>query len=113
VEHPGKKLLFMGANLGNERMESRASLDLHLLQQPLHRSLSIDGDLNRSCAMSALCTRFRPRGLSGSTRPLGKQSVLTICAAPNDELLLVVWQLPPVPRLYTASAYPRRLVREI
>jgi 1,4-alpha-glucan branching enzyme len=47
--HPGKKLLFMGGELGQEREWSHErSLDWHLLEQPEHAGVQgLVGDLNR------------------------------------------------------------------
>ena len=47
--HPGKKLLFMGAELAQDREWSHdRSLDWHLLEQPLHRGVqSLVRDLNQ------------------------------------------------------------------
>jgi 1,4-alpha-glucan branching enzyme len=47
--HPGKKLLFMGGELAQEREWSHErSLDWHLLEQPGHRGVqTLVGDLNR------------------------------------------------------------------
>ena len=47
--HPGKKLLFMGGELAQEREWSHdRSLDWHLLEQPGHRGVqTLVGDLNR------------------------------------------------------------------
>ena len=47
--HPGKKLLFMGGELAQEREWSHErSLDWHLLERPEHRGVqSLVGDLNR------------------------------------------------------------------
>ena len=47
--HPGKKLLFMGGELAQEREWSHErSLDWHLLERPEHRGVqTLVGDLNR------------------------------------------------------------------
>ncbi|WP_298966869.1 1,4-alpha-glucan branching protein GlgB [uncultured Methylobacterium sp.] len=47
--HPGKKLLFMGGEFGQEReWNHNQSLDWHLLDDPLHAGLkALVGDLNR------------------------------------------------------------------
>ncbi|GHA25382.1 1,4-alpha-glucan branching enzyme GlgB [Devosia pacifica] len=47
--HPGKKLLFMGCEFGQEREWNHdQSLDWHLLDDPLHKGVqSLIGDLNR------------------------------------------------------------------
>jgi 1,4-alpha-glucan branching enzyme len=47
--HPGKKLLFMGGELAQEREWSHdESLDWHLLSQPEHQGIkTLIGDLNR------------------------------------------------------------------
>jgi 1,4-alpha-glucan branching enzyme len=48
--HPGKQLLFMGGELGQEREWSETrSLDWHLLDDPLHAGIhTLIGDLNRA-----------------------------------------------------------------
>jgi 1,4-alpha-glucan branching enzyme len=47
--HPGKKLLFMGGEFGQEReWDHDGSLDWHLLQQPMHKGVkALIRDLNR------------------------------------------------------------------
>ncbi len=66
--HPGKQLLFMGGEIGQELewSESR-SLDWHLLESPLHKGVqSLVGDLNRAYRdHSALfAADARPEGFS-------------------------------------------------
>jgi 1,4-alpha-glucan branching enzyme len=47
--HPGKKLLFMGGELGQRKeWSSEGSLDWHLLEQPEHRAIQLlVGELDR------------------------------------------------------------------
>jgi 1,4-alpha-glucan branching enzyme len=64
--HPGKQLLFMGGEFGQEReWAEQWSLDWHLLDQPLHRGVhSLVRDLNRVYVSS-------PALYSADTRPEG------------------------------------------
>ena len=73
--HPGKKLLFMGGEFGQEREWNHdASLDWHLLDDPLHRGVqTLVRDLNATYRAhpSPLRARQRGRGLrvAGRRRP--------------------------------------------
>ncbi|MFA7431892.1 MAG: alpha amylase C-terminal domain-containing protein, partial [Rhodospirillaceae bacterium] len=64
--HPGKKLLFMGAEFGQEREWNHdGSLDWHLLDDPLHRqTLDLMRDLNHLYASEPALHEqdFDPRG---------------------------------------------------
>jgi 1,4-alpha-glucan branching enzyme len=66
--HPGKQLLFMGGEFGQEREWSeQRSLDWHLLEDPLHGGIkTLVGDMNRAYrANSALWTKdVSPEGFS-------------------------------------------------
>ena len=66
ITHPGKKLLFMGGEIGQwNEWYCKAALDWHLLQFPLHHGLSkMVADLNRLLprVAPALGLRFRLAG---------------------------------------------------
>ncbi|WP_316975824.1 1,4-alpha-glucan branching protein GlgB [Shumkonia mesophila] len=66
--HPGKKLLFMGADIAQEREWSHdRSLDWHLLDDPLHAGAKqLVGDLNRlyRAAPALYEVDFEPAGFS-------------------------------------------------
>ena len=68
--HPGKKLLFMGGEFGQEREWNHDhSLDWHLLEDPMHRGLcDLVRDLNKAYRGVRLCTSAiaRPAASSGS-----------------------------------------------
>ncbi len=76
--HPGKKLLFMGGELGQPREWNHdASLDWHLLENPGHRGIqSLMGDLNR-------LYRELPALFDADTEPLGFQWLQPDSAASN------------------------------
>jgi 1,4-alpha-glucan branching enzyme len=102
---PGKKLLFMGAEFGQEREWSHdRSLDWHLLQNPLNRGLlGFVGDLNR-------LYRTHPALHANDTSPKGFEwidcndsatSVLSLIrhGDPGQKPVVAVCNFTPVPRL--------------
>jgi 1,4-alpha-glucan branching enzyme len=110
--HPGKKLLFMGGEFGQWReWNHESSLDWHLLEQPLHRSLSHwVGDLNRVMReRPALHARdFDQNGFEWVDVADADQSVLSyLRRGPNDEMVLVVCNFTPVPRHNYRVGTPR------
>ncbi len=102
--HPGKKLNFMGQEIGQwaEWSEAR-SLDWHLLDWPTHRQLQAwMRDLNRFYASQpALYERdHSPEGFRWIEPNDAEQSVFSYLrfAADPDDFLLVVCNFTPVPR---------------
>ena len=71
--HPGKKLLFMGGELAQEREWSHErSLDWHLLERPEHAGIqALVRDLNRALPRraGAVGARLRLRRRSGGSSP--------------------------------------------
>ena len=67
--HPGKKLLFMGGEFGQEREWNHDdSLDWHLLEDPMHRGVQrLVRDLNRPIASVPRSARARLRGRAASS----------------------------------------------
>jgi 1,4-alpha-glucan branching enzyme len=100
--HPGKKLLFMGCEFGQDREWNHdRSLDWHLLDAPDHRGLqSLVRDLNRYYAATpALYERdFTPDGFEWISHDDADRSVLGFVrrGASPDQLVLVVCNFTPV-----------------
>jgi 1,4-alpha-glucan branching enzyme len=116
--HPGKKLLFMGSEFGQlNEWSHEASLDWHLLDQPLNRSLAHwVTDLNRLLKEhGALHAHdFDAAGFEwlGSD---AEQSVLAyLRRGAHGEQLLVVCNFTPVPRFnYRLGVPPFARWREL
>ena len=100
--HPGKKLLFMGAELAQVREWSHdRSLDWHLLDQPLHRGVQdLLRELNRVAAehpaLWALDTE--PVGFSWIDADDADNSVFAFLRTDGDDQVVCVGNLTPVPR---------------
>jgi 1,4-alpha-glucan branching enzyme len=100
--HPGKKLLFMGGEFGQDREWNHdRSLDWHLLDAPEHRGLqTLVRDLNRLYAATpALYERdFTPDGFEWISHDDAERSVLAFVrrGASPDRLVLVVCNFTPV-----------------
>jgi 1,4-alpha-glucan branching enzyme len=117
--HPGKKLLFMGGEFGQwNEWDHDASLDWHLLEQPLHRGISQwIGDLNRVMrerpALHA--NDFDQSGFEWVDVADADQSVLSYLRyGPDDDVLLIVCNFTPVPRHnYRVGAPSGGLWREV
>jgi len=110
---PGKKLLFMGGEFG-QRQEWRhdASLDWHLLEEPLHRGLQqwvrdLNEAYRRQRAWHELDTE--PAGFEWVDASDAQQSVLSFLrkGATTDECLLFVCNLTPVVRRAHRVGVPR------
>jgi 1,4-alpha-glucan branching enzyme len=102
--HPGKKLLFMGGEFGQEREWNHdASLDWHLLDDPFHAGVKrLIGDLNRVYrSQPALYARDADPG--GFAWLVGNDRDNSVFAwarrGRDDELVVVVSNMTPVPRL--------------
>ena len=100
--HPGKKLLFMGAEFAQEREWNHdQSLDWHLLDAPEHRGIQhLVKDLNRFYrATPALHERdFTPDGFDWIAHDDADHSVLAFTrqGASLDSVVLVVCNFTPV-----------------
>ena len=110
---PGKKLLFMGGEFG-QRQEWRhdASLDWHLLEEPLHRGLQqwvrdLNEAYRRQRAWHELDTE--PAGFEWVDASDAQQSVLSFLrkGATTDDCLLFVCNLTPVVRRAHRVGVPR------
>ncbi|MGF6232313.1 1,4-alpha-glucan branching enzyme [Inquilinus ginsengisoli] len=101
---PGKKLLFMGGEFGQEREWNHdAQLDWHLLDDPLHRGMQrLVRDLNRIYrAEPALHRRdAEPAGFAWTVAGDAEASVFAYLrlGAEGDPPILVVCNFTPVPR---------------
>jgi 1,4-alpha-glucan branching enzyme len=101
--HPGKKLLFMGGELAQEREWNHdASLDWHLLDDPMHRGVqTLVRDLNRLYReLPALHERdAEPEGFEWLELHDSEQSVLVFMRrAAEAPDVVVACNFTPVPR---------------
>jgi 1,4-alpha-glucan branching enzyme len=101
--HPGKKLLFMGNEFGQEREWNHdKSLDWHLLSDPMHRGVqNLVRDLNRAYrdirAFSSL--DHVPAGFEWIEANDGDNSVLSFIRRSDDgDFIVVVCSFTPVVR---------------
>jgi len=100
---PGKKLLFMGAEFGQwGEWNHEASLDWHLLDEPMHDGLSRwTGDLNRVMREEKPLHEldFDPAGFAWIDITDAEQSVISFMRrSSRDELIVAVFNFTPVPR---------------
>lgn len=110
---PGKKLIFMGGEIGQWReWNHEESLDWHLLQYPAHAGLrQWVKDLNyfyrREQALHEL--DFEPTGFEWIDCHDSDHSVLSYLrkGSPTEELILVVANFTPVPRFNYRVGAPR------
>jgi len=113
--HPGKQLLFMGAEFGHEReWQHDASLDWHLLENPGHAGVScLVRELNRvQSEQPALWERdFDPAGFRWVDANDSDQSGYSFLRAPAsgewDRAVVCVGNLTPVPRHGYRIGLPR------
>ncbi|NDY43359.1 1,4-alpha-glucan branching protein GlgB [Dissulfurirhabdus thermomarina] len=102
--HPGKKLLFMGCEIGQwNEWNHDASLDWHLLDYPLHQGLqSWVRDLNHLLRRVPALHEvdFEPSGFSWIDCSDSQQSVLAFLRRGRrpEEVVLAVCNFTPVPR---------------
>jgi 1,4-alpha-glucan branching enzyme len=111
--HPGKKLLFMGGEIGQKReWQHEESLEWHVLQYPLHAGLQrwVE-DLNRFYRKNAPLHQedFSSAGFEWVDCGDAENSVLSYLRRGHDpeDLLLVVCNFTPVPRENYAVGVPR------
>jgi len=106
--HPGKQLLFMGGEFGQEReWAEQWSLDWHLLDQPLHRGVhSLVRDLNKVYVASpALYTAdTRPRASGGSTRTTSAGTSSASCASAPTARTWRALRISPARRTRTTGS---------
>ncbi|WP_449409369.1 1,4-alpha-glucan branching protein GlgB [Methylobacterium komagatae] len=101
--HPGKKLLFMGGEFGQEREWNHdASLDWHLLDDPLHRGVKdVVRDLNR-LYVSSPALHSRDAEAAGFQWLVADDSDNSVIAwarkGAGGEIAVVVSNFTPVPR---------------
>ncbi len=102
--HPGKKLLYMGAELGQwSEWNHDSSLDWHLLQDPAHRGIQLWlADLNKLYRREKSLQEldFKPEGfrwIDCSDVDRSVYSFLRFAQDPKD-FLVFVCNLTPVPR---------------
>jgi 1,4-alpha-glucan branching enzyme len=100
--HPGKKLLFMGAELGQEREWNHdGQLDWDSLGDPLHSGLqSLVRDLNQAYRQTAAlyANDNDPSGFSWVIGDDQNNSVLAFLRHHNQKKVLIVSNFTPVPR---------------
>ncbi|HYN08901.1 MAG TPA: 1,4-alpha-glucan branching protein GlgB [Vicinamibacterales bacterium] len=119
--HPGKKLLFMGSEIGQWREWNHdASIDWHLLDGPLHAGLQLFvADVNRRYRAEAALHEldFEPRGFEWIDCNDHESSVVALIRRardPDDWLVAVLNWTPIIRRGYRigvpASGFYRELV---
>ena len=102
--HPGKKLLFMGSELGQwKEWNHRQSLDWNLLEHEPHRGVQLFlKDLNQFYRARPALHRadFKPEGFEWIDCQDVENSVVAFArrCAEADELLVFVFNFTPVPR---------------
>src|SRR5262249_18398970 len=111
--HPGKKLMFMGAEFGQGREWNHdRSLDWHLLGEPLHRGVrQFMKDLNaayRSEPALYQCD-FEPSGFQWIDCNDSDNSVVSLTrrAADPDDFVVAILNFTPVPRYGYVTGMPR------
>ncbi|MGH7052925.1 MAG: 1,4-alpha-glucan branching protein GlgB [Stellaceae bacterium] len=111
--HPGKKLLFMGGEWGQEREWNHDwGLDWHLLADPMHQGLqSLVGDLNRLYRATPALHRLdcEAEGFSWIDAANGAESILSYLRRSRDprEMAAVICNFTPVPRENYRIGVPR------
>ncbi len=110
---PGKKLLFMGGELGQwQEWNHEESLDWHLLEHPPHLGIQrwiedLNGLYQKESALHEL--DFEPGGFEWIDCNDSDQSVLSFLRKGRalDDFALVVFNFTPVPRLKYRVGVPR------
>ncbi len=111
---PGKKLLFMGGDFGQwDEWQHDRSLDWHLLQWPSHQGIqNWVRDLNRIYRQEAALHALdcQPWGIEWVDCNDSEQSVLSYLRKNvfASQVVLVVFNLTPVPRYAYRVGVPRR-----
>jgi 1,4-alpha-glucan branching enzyme len=110
---PGKKLLFMGGEIGQWReWQHDQSLDWHLLEKPEHAGIQKwIGDLNRSYRSEPALHELDcdPAGFEWIDCRDAESSVVSLLrkARRDDRTVLVICNFTPVPRLNYQVGVPR------
>jgi 1,4-alpha-glucan branching enzyme len=111
--HPGKKLMFMGAEFGQGReWDYDQSLDWHLLEQPLHRGLrTYVQELNRAYVRERALHEvdFEPSGFEWIDCNDSENSVVSFMRRSRDkqEFVVLVLNFTPVVRHGYRIGVPR------
>ena len=111
--HPGKKLMFMGAEFGQGReWNYDRSLDWHLLEQPLHSSLKrFVADLNHVYTSERALHQVdtNPAGFQWIDCNDSDNSVVVMArfAKDRDDFLICAFNFTPQPRYGYAFGVPR------
>jgi 1,4-alpha-glucan branching enzyme len=99
---PGKKLLFMGAEIAQRReWDHESQLDWEAAAEPAHLGIArLMGDLNRVYREQAALHRYDcdPHGFEWAIPNDAADSVLAFFRTDGEEVVLVVFNLTPVPR---------------
>ena len=108
---PGKKLLFMGGELGQWReWDHDGSLDWHLLSEPDHARIALTlGELNRVYRQRAALHQLDcdPSGFAWIVGNDDANSVLGFERRAGDDVAVVVLNFTPVPRANYRLGVPR------
>jgi 1,4-alpha-glucan branching enzyme len=111
--HPGKKLLFMGGEFGQEReWRHDGSLDWHLLEDPSHAGLQrLVADLNGLYRehRALWAADASPEGFWWLDANDAEHSILAWCRADpgGDDVVVCIANLTPVPRAGYRVGLPR------
>jgi len=111
--HPGKKLLFMGGEFGQEHEWNHDSgLDWHSLADPFHAGVrALMRDLNRLYRATPALYRLdcEPQGFSWIDAANGAESILSYLRRGREEheLAVIVCNFTPVPRHNYRIGVPR------
>jgi 1,4-alpha-glucan branching enzyme len=113
LAQPGKKLLFMGAEIGQwSEWSHDRSLDWHLLDNPMHAGLQQwVADVNRFYRDEAVMHSqdFSWEGFEWLDVNDAEQSIISLMrkAAGSDDLVIVACNFTPVPRYNYRIGAPR------
>lgn len=109
--YPGKKLMFMGSEFAQSReWNHHQQLDWDLLQYAPHHSMkSLVGDLNHLYRNSPALYQydFEPQGFEWIECNDSDQSVLSYLRRSDDELMIVLLNFTPIPRLNYRVGVPQ------
>ncbi len=110
--HPGKKLLFMGAEIGQwSEWNHEMSLDWHLLQYDRHQGIEntlIDLNHLYTSEKALYEGDFSPEGFSWIDPHDSDNSVLSFCrkSLSSEEVVVVLCNFTPVPRINYVVGVP-------
>lgn len=98
--HPGKKLLFMGAEFGQDtEWNHDAEIGWHLLKQPLHAGImQWLTDLNKLYTSHPVLSNETPQSFAWIDYHDYEQSVVSFVRQSEGEVLLFVLNATPIPR---------------